>query len=125
MKKAVLIVCAIALTALVAGCGQAAPDEKYLSHMEKIVALLRDNKSDTGKAQAAVKSYLDANLPEMKTLLTQFGKEQSKKIGEDPVFLGRVLKLVDALNELAKTDKAFLDNPSVAQALEPLIALTK
>jgi hypothetical protein len=125
MKKAVSFIGVLAVMLFVAGCAQSTPEEKYLSHWEKIVSLIKDNKTDTAKAQAAVKGYLDANLADMKTLSTQFGQASSKDIAKNSVYIMRVLKLVDAITELAKSNKALLDDPQLAQAYAPLADLTK
>jgi hypothetical protein len=125
MKKAVSFIGVLAVMLFVAGCAQSTPEEKYLSHWEKIVSLIKDNKTDAAKAQTAVKSYLDGNLADMKTLSTQFGKEESKNIAKNSAYIMRVLKLVDTVNELAKTNKALLDDPQLAQAYAPLADLTK
>jgi hypothetical protein len=125
MKKAVTIICLLAVSLLLAGCGQATPEERFLSHWEKIVALINENKNDPAKARAAVKSYLDANLAEMKTLAGQFGQEASQKIAQNPDFIDRVIKIVDTIENLKKTNPSLVDDPQLAQAYQPLSDLTK
>jgi hypothetical protein len=125
MKKAALVFCSLVICAFLAGCGQATPEEQFLSHWEKVVALHSENKADPAKAQDAVKAYLDAHLAEMKSLSGQFGNKTDKKIAEDPRFIERVLKLMNSITDLEKTNKSLLDNPGVAQAVKPLIDLIK
>ncbi len=125
MKKAFIALCLLGTLLLLAGCGQATPEERYLSHWEKIVALFSQNRNDPAKARAALKSYLDAHLAEMKTLAGQFGQEAGKKIAENPDFIRRVLKVIDTLNDLAKTNKSLLDDPQFSQAFATLSELTK
>ena len=125
MKKALVVTILLGVILLSAGCAKATPEERFLSHWEKIVNIMTTDRNDPSKALADVKAYLDKNLPEMKTLAGEFGMEESKLIAQDPNFINRVLKVVDKINELAKTNKSLLDDPQFADVYSTLSALNK
>ena len=125
MKKAFLVTFFLGTLLLLAGCAQATPEEKFLSHWEKIVGIMSADRNDPAQALAEVKTYLDSNLAEMKTLAGEFGKEESKKLAENPDFIDRVMKLANTINDLAKTNKSLVDDPRFADAYSSLSTLYK
>ncbi len=120
MKRFAVAICTCALASLLAGCAQPPAEDRFLSHWEKIVSLVSENKADAAKAEAAVRQYLKDHLEEMKALTTQFGKDAEKKLAVDPVFIRRVMQVIDDLKDLKDTNQALLNNTGLNEALAPL-----
>ena len=120
MKRYAFVICAMSVAFLLAGCGEPAAEDKFLSHWEKIVSLVSENTADAAQAAETVKQYVEDNLEEMKTLGEQFGKNAEKKISEDPAFIRRVMEVLDKINTLQEKNPELLGNAGLNQALTPL-----
>jgi len=119
MKRLILgVICGILFAGLFAGCAQQTPEEKFLGHWERIVAILKENKAKPYEAASRLKEYLDANLGGMRELLGQLGNNPD--LAKNQAFIEREIKVRQAIIELETKEAALLENPEVKAALTPL-----
>lgn len=124
MKRITITLCVLVVLSLFTGCGQPSAEEQLLGYWEKIVGILTDNKADPAKAAAALKEYLNANIPAIRELTAKLGTAEGKAALQDPQFIQRELNVRQAIVSLEKSGSALLSDPAVKDALNLIGSLS-
>ncbi|MBN1523806.1 MAG: hypothetical protein JW904_04945 [Spirochaetales bacterium] len=120
VMKYTVIIAVMLLAVSISACSTPTPHERLLSHQEKIISLLEENKEDIPAAAKAVKSYVDGNIEEITKLAEESLADAKNPVLTDSMYVDRTTALLQKHLELETGYVLLLNDPGVMQALAPI-----
>jgi hypothetical protein len=119
--------CVLILFVFIA-CGTPEPESQLTAHMDNIVSLVMENRTDAGQAAIALKQYVDDNINDIERLLDTLETQNSSqddetKLNVDMIF--RHTQIMDRIIQLEQEEPALMNDARIEQALKPLFDIFK
>ncbi|MBN1797157.1 MAG: hypothetical protein JW822_01180 [Spirochaetales bacterium] len=109
-------------------CGAPAPELELTSHMDNIVSIIKEYRSDAASAASALEQYINNNLAEIKNLVKTLETRTSSQKDESELNVDMIFKhtrIIEGIMQLEEEEPALMNDARIEQALKPLFEVFK